>query len=328
MAYKLIQSRSPFYVQYASSEPVVTCAVTIWTGTISSKPASASYNLSKEPDGASATFEIGLLIRGFISQLSTTAGAVWVNVVTGDGVGTDVENTYVATEGYTLFDEGLQHEGTAKTNIGYALPEWGTRTYRMLLPENTAGGAPSLVYTGTNAGTDTSASQNVVQSIGSATSSISKSENSQAYIVYIDRFRCSKHAVAKLTYINRLGGLSDFYFTAKTSEALMSSSDSFNRSLTDLSNLSANNGMHAHRKRILSSKQMFTLNTDFMDEYYTKQIEELFFSEFVWLSYGSLTGIPVNLDNGSLDKKTHLNDKLIQYTFNVTTAANYLNDVR
>lgn len=331
MAYKLIQTRSPFYVQYSSTEPLVTCALTMWTGLISAKPVTASYTLSREPISGEATFEIAELVRGFISHTSTTEGRVWVEVVTSDGVGATVTDTHLATEGYTIFTEGLQHEGTINTSEGYMLPiesdNGSTITYRHLLPDSTAGTVPTLTYTATNAGTDSTASQITSATVTSGSTSISKTENSKTHVVYIDRFNCSKHEAVKLSYINKRGGMSDFYFTLKSTESLSQSSDSFNRSLTDVNNLSANNSLHAHRKRIISSKQSFTINTDWISEYYVKQIEEIFLSEFVWITYNGVT-FPVNLDDNGIVKKSHVNDKLINYTMNVTTAANYINDVR
>lgn len=332
MAYKLIKSRSPFYVQFASNEAVVTCDLTVWTGTISSKPVTASYNLSKEPVSGQATFEIGELIRDFIAHTSTTAGRVWVEVVTGDGVASDVTNTYLATEGYTIFNEGLQHEGTLEVSQGYGLPtetsSASLRTYRVVCPEGISSTIPAFTYVGTNSGTDDTAGTIVDQPYTSVATQVTKSENGITHITYIDRFRCSKFDIAKITYINKAGGRANFFFTMKSKEMLSSSSDSFQRSLSDFGSLSANNGLHAHRKRILGAKQSFTLNTDYIAEYYTKQIEEIFLSEYVWLTVGSGDAVPVNIDDSSLEKKRHVNDMLIQYTFNVTTAANYLNTVR
>lgn len=326
MSYKLINTRSPFYVQYASTEASVSLDLTVWTGTISSKP-SASYQMSKEPTSGAATFEIAELIRDYISHNSNTAGRVWVEVSTYDGVAATVTDTYLASEGYTLYSEGMQHEGTISTVTGYALPEESAFDYRMLLPENTAGVVSSLVYTATNAGTDDTANQITYTTVGTAATQIQKTENAVTYTVVIDRLPCSKYDVAKLRYINKFGAFSDFYFSLKSMETLNTSSDAFLRSLNDFSSLSNNNGLHANRKRITGSKQSFRLNTDFINEYYVKQLEELFLSEYVWLDYDGDT-IPVNIQSNTLEKKKHVNDKLIQYEFSVETAAEYLNMVR
>lgn len=327
MSYKLINTRSPFYVQYSSSEASVSLDLTVWTGTISSKPATADYELSKEPTSGAATFEIAELIRDYISHTSTAVGRVWVEVSAYDGVAATVTNTYLATEGYTIYSEGMQHDGTIGTVAGYALPEESAYNYRMLLPENTAGVVNSLNYVATGAGTDDSDNQITETAIGTSATSVQKTEDAITYTVNIDRLPCSKYDVAKLRYVNKFGGFSDFYFSLKSMETLQTSSDSFLRSLSDFSTLSNNNGLHANRKRIIGSKQSFRLNTDFIAEYYVKQLEELFLSEYVWLDYDGDT-IPVNIQSNTLEKKKHVNDKLIQYEFSVETAAEYLNMVR
>ena len=50
-------------------------------------------------------------------------------------------------------------------------------------------------------------------------------------------------------------------------------------------------------------------------------------SEYVWLEKGYLT-LPVNITTSKLDKKTHINDKLINYSIEVETASNYINNIR
>ena len=69
------------------------------------------------------------------------------------------------------------------------------------------------------------------------------------------------------------------------------------------------------------------LNSDWIAEYYVSQFEELMLSEYVWLEKGYLT-LPVNITTSKLDKKTHINDKLINYSIEVETASNYINNIR
>ena len=328
--YKLIKARSPFYVQYSSSEDLVTCDLYIWTGQISGKPA-AAYNLSKEPISGSATFEIAELILDYINHTETAAGRVWVEVTTGDGVAASETNTYLATEGYLLYEDGIQHEGSIEEVGGFGIPAETTSasliTYRHYAPEGVATQIPKFNYTASNDPTDNTAGQLVNQSIGSSDTSIDYVANGITHRCFVDRFRCSKYGYAILRYIGKSGGLCNFYFTMMHKETLMSSSDSFQASLVNYASLSANNGLHAKRKRILGAKQMYTLNTDYISEYYNAQLEELFLSEFVWLNVDG-RDVPVNIETDSLQKLKHVNDKLIQYTLNVTTAANYINIVR
>ena len=95
--------------------------------------------------------------------------------------------------------------------------------------------------------------------------------------------------------------------------------------------MTSGNQLHVSRKRILNSKQSFTINTDWMPEYYVKQIEELLLSEYVWALIPTVDANvyqSVNITTNNMSKKNHLNDKLIQYTFSLETAADYINTIR
>lgn len=147
-------------------------------------------------------------------------------------------------------------------------------------------------------------------------------------IVYVDTLRCSKYEPIKLLYVNKYGAKNYFHFHLKSVEEIKTDSDTFKRSLVDYSGLTNGNNLHAVRKRITGSKQSFTLNTDWVAEYYVQQLEELLLSEYVWLVRTTGNPIPVNVTTSKMTKKTHLNDKLINYTLEVETASEYINTVR
>ena len=146
--------------------------------------------------------------------------------------------------------------------------------------------------------------------------------------VIVDVLRCSKYEAINLMYVNKSGMKTYFPFILKSIEKIKSSSDNFNRSLVNYSSLSSNSGLHASRKRITGTKQSFVLNTDWIAEYYVKQLEEVLLSEYVWLVKGAENPIPVNVTTSTMEKKTHLNDKLINYSIELETASNYINTVR
>jgi hypothetical protein len=146
--------------------------------------------------------------------------------------------------------------------------------------------------------------------------------------VLVDVLRCSKYEAINLMYVNKSGMKTYFPFILKSIEKIKSSSDTFNRSLVDYNGLSSNSGLHASRRRITGTKQSFVLNSDWIAEYYVKQLEELLLSEYVWLVKGADNPVPVNVTTSTMEKKTHLNDKLINYSIELETASNYINTVR
>lgn len=145
--------------------------------------------------------------------------------------------------------------------------------------------------------------------------------------VFVDVLRCSKFDAVNLLYVNKFGFKTKFPFILKSTEKISVESDSFSRSTVDYGALTLNTSSHSSRKRIKDTKQSFVLNSDWISEYYVNQFEELMLSEYVWLEKGSLT-LPVNITTSKLDKKTHINDKLINYSIEVETASNYINTIR
>lgn len=151
--------------------------------------------------------------------------------------------------------------------------------------------------------------------------------NGESRKVFVDVLRCSKFDAVNLLYVNKFGFKTKFPFILKSTEKISVESDSFSRSTVDYGALTLNTNSHSSRKRIKDTKQSFVLNSDWIAEYYVSQFEELMLSEYVWLEKGSLT-LPVNITTSKLDKKTHINDKLINYSIEVETASNYINTIR
>jgi len=133
-----------------------------------------------------------------------------------------------------------------------------------------------------------------------------------------------------LNYVNKYGAKNSFAFTLKHTEDITSTSESFKRNVVNYGSLSTTNVEHASRKIVKASKQSFTINTDYINEYYVEQLEELILSEYVWASIAHISSglIPVTITDKKIAKKNHVNDKLIQYTFTLEVARDYINTIR
>ena len=133
-----------------------------------------------------------------------------------------------------------------------------------------------------------------------------------------------------LNYVNKYGAKNSFAFTLKHTEDITSTSESFKRNVVNYGSLSTTNVEHASRKIVKASKQSFTINTDYINEYYVQQLEELILSEYVWASIPHVSSglIPVTITDKKIAKKNHVNDKLIQHTFTLEVARDYINTIR
>jgi hypothetical protein len=370
MPYRNIHVRSPFYVQWTSSEPIVYLEIRIWSGdVVSDKPAAATYVMQKEQTDGKATFEIAELIRDYCKQTSLqNTGFVWVETRINDLIAVNTA-TYLASEGYTLYTDGVQHNGNSFLTDFVALPttRMQTKEHRVL----TTRALPSYfnVYVQPQNTADWSYRYKVrdTQSYTSSAPMLPQSESTTQFVtiyaapnydlceitidgvlhyVHIDEAVCNKYNTnpqitfggtitkdnypASLVYVNKYGAKAWFPFSVKHIESISVESNTFQRNVMNYAALNHGDGLHSSRRRLMASKQSFELNTDWIHEDYVPHLEELIMSEYVWLKMPNISNdlMAVNLKTESLEKKNHLNDKLIQYNIKVEAASEYINHVR
>lgn len=370
--YRNINVRSPFYVQLPTSEDTVYLELRIWRGEIvTGRPVDPSYSLEKEVYEGAATFEIAELIKDYCLQSeSFSSGTVWVETITDDLVATPVTSTYLASEGYTLYKDGVQHNGNSWQTDFCALPNNNDESlYRVLTTpgkltkfqvytqpqdasswtytvydEDNVAASPVILLNSTH-----SADQFRTFEIGGDKKVKYQFDlDGELFTVESDEAQCTKYntgPIAPLTtlyfnrkddqpvmlyYVNKLGAKNGFPFTLKHTESITIQSDDYKRNVMNYTNLTTSSGAHSTQKRLTGSTQKFQVNTDWIDQYYVKQLEELLLSEYVWAEIPKVSSaaFPVNINTKKLDKKNHLNDNLIQYSVEFESSAEYLNIMR
>ena len=355
--YRNINVRSPFYTKFTSSEQFVDLELRIWEGDVSTdKPTAFDYSMQKETSSGAATFEIAELIRDYLSHTnSLDSGAAWVEVKMSDtGDNADEYVIYLASEGYRNNTEGLQHDSESFENDFVAPPESAPNTSRVFVTENKSTVIP--IYVQPQNALDWSYETFNLAGAGSGlvplTVTTESSEQFKHIVVthnmsrvvisfdgdnreiFVDVLDCNKWNTGGsviLQYVNKAGAMARMPFSLKYVEKIKTSSDKFKRNLTNYSSLTTGNDLHVSRKRILTSKQSFVINSDWMPEYYVEQMEEILLSEYVWALLPSVDGSDyqaVNITTSEIGKKNHLNDKLIQYSFSIEIAADYINTLR
>ena len=93
-----------------------------------------------------------------------------------------------------------------------------------------------------------------------------------------------------------------------------------------------NNGTYSinSRQKTVFNKtgiESLKLNTGFYPESYNEIFRQLTLSEEVWINYDGDT-LPITVMSSSLNYKTRVNDKLINYTIDVEFANNKINNIR
>ena len=136
-----------------------------------------------------------------------------------------------------------------------------------------------------------------------------------------------KHTPYKITFVNKYGAFQDLYFFKKTAESTNVTDETFKRN-TIANSTSTYQTYEGQRQRYnVNSQSSLSMNTGFIKEDMNQTIEELFFSENVWIRYEGKT-LPVLPVSKSLQYKTVLNDKLINYTVDFEFAFDRINNVR
>tara|TARA_B110000971_G_C19621299_1_gene324899 strand:+ start:86 stop:436 length:351 start_codon:yes stop_codon:yes gene_type:complete len=113
----------------------------------------------------------------------------------------------------------------------------------------------------------------------------------------------------------------------KSAEKLEIKSDLFKRN-TIANSTAAYTTSEGQRERYnVNGSSSITVNTGFVKEDMNQTIEQLFLSENVWIRYNNKT-LPILPKTQSLEYKTVLNDKLINYTIDFDFAFDKINNVR
>lgn len=344
----MILSKSPHYLNIAfdfSTTYSIGLDLFIWTGDKANPPIEPTYSLTKERPSVEVNqldIEISDFINDYIEnkpQLQTVTGkystvegnGVWVKTVVSfnDDVQTITpqESIQFAVAGYGYFLEGInpQAEGALtnskiqKVDDVILFPYLADGTISQL---EVSDGITTQTYGLTN-------ENNSLNRLGYLW--INTADFADTYITITDSVNewvyevvteC-KYTPVKIIYLNKNGAFDLFTFFKTKKDKLSIKSEEFNNAY--VSNGSYDTTRHQFQKLNVTAKDKFTLNTDYISEEENARIEELLISDTVYLVQDVL--IPVNVDSSSLELKTRLNDKLINYAIDFGYAFNKINNV-
>ena len=134
-----------------------------------------------------------------------------------------------------------------------------------------------------------------------------------------------KYQPYKVTFINKFGALQDLWFFKRSNETLTTKKEEFKRNI--IVNGSYNTSRHQQKILTKNGSEKLTLNTGFYPEVYNEVFKQMQLSEDCWIEIESKT-LPINISSSSLNYKTHLNDKLINYTIEIDFAFDTINNIR
>jgi len=316
----------------------------IWEGLIGNQPTVPQYEINKARIDThnNITLEIGELVRDYL-ELSFNddyaSHTRWVKAVVDYYDESDnyysYSNpevfTYIATDGYGYFEDGTNPELSRHALIS---------ADNIYLPESTAGRLPifaegvgkvtidSVDTEITDNGNTNQKIQYVTIPADSSTIQVYDTDDTTLLKTITVTNLCEpKYTPYKVTFANKYGAFQDLYFFKRTSETTNVTDETFKRN-TIANATSTYQTYEGQRQRYnVNSQTSLSMNTGFVKEDMNQTIEELFFSENVWIRYEGKT-LPIIPASKSLQYKTVLNDKLINYTVNFEFAFDRINNVR
>jgi hypothetical protein len=160
------------------------------------------------------------------------------------------------------------------------------------------------------------------------TVSTSKSGYAQSQTITLEEICEPRYTYINLVFYNKFGALQQMPFNKKSIESLTTTSKTYQKNIIDLSSTPRyNTEKHQTRQFQMQGQEKITVNTGYIDESFNEVIRQLLLSEQVYLDDGT-TVRPVVLDTNSLTFKTSVNDRLTNYTINLSFASNKINDIR
>ena len=301
--------RSPYYIYELEAVSLSAKLELIIEGTL-------RYTVVKDTNTSGGVlFEISELARDFInieysgsytSQVVSITGSItFYNELNagGSAIGTPISIDHKGFDGYGDFEQGA-----SPTITSGSLLQTNTIVYAL---ENEAGVIPvessgAISYTSYNT---------------TATSATIGGES-----IVIKRICEPKFTPIKVTFVNKFGALQDVWFFKKSIESLSVQKEKYKRSIITST---GTYDISKHSTATLNAKgfEKITLNTGFMDEGMNEPMKQMLLSEQVWATIGGNV-LPVVLDTESLTYKTSVNDRLIDYTIDLSYAYDTINNIR
>ncbi len=315
----------------------------VWDGAESGQPTTAAYQIDKSviSGQTNITLEIAELVRDYFSvSFNNDYPSItrYVRAVVNSFDDTDepyetnpITTTFVALDGYGYFEEGTNPELSRNALIS---------ANNIYLPENTAGNFPIfaegvgkvIIDSTTTQITDNGNTNQKVQyiTIPANSSTIQVFDTDDTTLkktITVSNICEPKFTPYKITFINKYGCFENLFFFKKSSEITNVTDEMYKRNIVTNTASTYNTYDNQRERMNVNAKTSLTMNTGFIVEDMNQTIEELFYSENVWIRYNGQT-LPVIPSSKSLEYKTQLNDSLINYTIQFDFAFDRINNVR
>lgn len=162
-----------------------------------------------------------------------------------------------------------------------------------------------------------------------ATRAVVKTLDNQEVEVFINYIEECKNTPYKITFINKFGVLQDIWMFGRRKESAEASRESFKVNTIQSTTASTFYPTYSPTDKIynVNAKKSLTLNTGFVCEDYNEVIQQLLFSEKVWIHEDNKV-FPITPKDNTVEYKTNLYEKVLNYTISFDYGYSEINLVR
>ena len=351
--------KSPHYVNipfFFETTVSVTLEVSVWSGDLTAPPATPTYSLTiPRPTVNFVEFNINLsdLIGENLEytptiDLSSTTQIVdsqtnevkWIKYTAiyldASEIIANIVGTFVAVDGYGFYNEGANPTKPVNNVLTLASIRKVARNGFILFPFVNNGTITSIDIdsnTGQINATETITAANqstkIVQylevDVSQATTDeyITITTSSGVVTTYEVVDECRYNPI-QVIFKNKLGSYDCITLFKKSNESSSSKSDEFVNNY--ISGGSYNTTKHQYQKLNVTAKKTIKANSGYINQIENTLYEQLLYSDTVYFYENSLL-VPVNVKTSSLEYKTRVNDKLVNYELDFEYAYNIIQNV-
>ena len=324
-----------------STNPLsVSCKITI--------DSTLRYTLIKNNPvvGSNVQFDISELVRDYLNITYQSAYAIQTVAITTvlsthslkNGTGSVLSTTStsdVGFEAYGTFDEGANP----------SVPFISVPSAEFLIAPNFSGNADGttpakwqIYYPIGQEGYVHYISQTGVTAVYNFNGNATSQAGQGSLTCVIKRIDCTKYGIGtKIIFINKYGVQQDLWFFLKETKQVTRTNENYkaNTIVYPTSGKATYDIKNAPNKLFnTQALQSIKLSSGYYPEQANEMFEQLLMSEYVWLERpvnsnpSANERVPVIVKDSSIDFKTSVNDRLIQYTMQFENAFDYINNIR
>lgn len=322
---KKIFVRSPYFIQIDEPDQLSgSIELYIWNKN-STEPTDPNYTLSKDIPTANQpvlSWNISNYALEFIKPIKTTTVSVpteesdntwcYMRVISYSDGEEVADETYICLNGYTNYSIGYNqyNDYIVVPLVNYSITFQKTDTIVPYVNVFYEQGDYEVIDYGTLTVTEP----------GMWKIPLTDNVNGDDYFEYYSVEVCEpKYTPITCTYINRFGGWQFLTFFKASSELIDTEYKEFNLMP---SNVDYDPYLGVNKVFNNQGKQSVKCNTGWVDENYFELIQDLLLSETILLG-----NKPVTIKSKSMDKKTYIKDKNINYTIDFQYAFGLINDI-